>query len=94
MERQLIEDYRATMEQVMSRIGEVGLEPTRDIALALARLPEKICGFGHIKAESIVGARVRWSALMRQLTGTPEPGATKTVPVHDQLCASVAGEFS
>ena len=67
MERQLIEDYRDAMENVMARVGEVGFDATRDTALALARLPEQISGFGHIKEESVVGVRVRWNALAQQL---------------------------
>jgi indolepyruvate ferredoxin oxidoreductase len=79
MERQLIEDYRVAMEQVMARIGEVGLEATRDTALALAKLPEQIRGFGHIKEESVVGVRVRWNVLAQQLMAMPTPIAmTKT----------------
>ena len=70
MERQLIEDYRAAMEQGMARIGEIGFEATRDTVLALARLPEQIRGFGHIKEESVLGVRVRWKALVQKLATT------------------------
>ena len=70
MERQLIEDYRAAMEQVMVRIVEAGLDATRDTALALARLPEQIRGFGHVKEESVLGVRVRWEVLAQKLAAT------------------------
>jgi indolepyruvate ferredoxin oxidoreductase len=77
MERALIDDYRSAIEQVLARIGETGLEPTRATALAIARLPEQIRGYGHVKQESVVGTRVRWNLLMQRLgSGAVASGAT------------------
>ena len=94
MERQLIEDYRKTMELVIARIGEVGLETARDTALALARLPEQIRGFGHIKEESVAGARVRREELTRQLTVTSGSGATAKAPAPARHGASTETEVA
>jgi indolepyruvate ferredoxin oxidoreductase len=80
MERQLVDDYRDAMEQAMARAGEVGLAATRDTALALARVPEQIRGFGHVKEESVVGARVRWAALARQLAAVTNATGTASAP--------------
>jgi indolepyruvate ferredoxin oxidoreductase len=68
-ERQLIEEYRAAVEEVLARIEQVGLDAVLDTGVALARLPEQIRGYGHVKEESLVQARVRWSKLMQALRG-------------------------
>jgi indolepyruvate ferredoxin oxidoreductase len=60
MERQLIADYRAMVEDLLARFDD---RIDFDTALSLARLPEQIRGFGHVKEESVVSARVRWAAL-------------------------------
>ncbi|CAN5817724.1 indolepyruvate ferredoxin oxidoreductase family protein [soil metagenome] len=72
MERQLIEDYREAMEQVMSRFEQADPDDVRATALAIARLPEQIRGFGHVKLESVVATRVRWDELMAQLRVAPD----------------------
>ena len=62
MERQLIADYRQTLEQVLS-----GLNADKHaLALELARLPEAIKGFGHVKERNLKAARTRWQALLAQ----------------------------
>lgn len=81
-ERQLIEEYRAAVEEVLARIEQVGLDAVRDTGIALARLPEQIRGYGHVKEESLVQARVRGSKLAQELRGTREVRAGReAVPV-------------
>jgi indolepyruvate ferredoxin oxidoreductase len=75
MERQLIADYRAMVEDVLARF-ERAERIDFDTALALARLPEQIRGFGHVKEESVVSARVRWAALAKQLDAPAPPLVT------------------
>ncbi|MFM9926225.1 indolepyruvate ferredoxin oxidoreductase family protein [Variovorax sp. H27-G14] len=72
MERQLIDDYRAMVEDLLARFERIDF----DTALSLARLPEQIRGFGHVKEESVVTARVRWGALVKQLDAA-SPAAPK-----------------
>jgi indolepyruvate ferredoxin oxidoreductase len=67
-ERQLIEDYRRSIEQILAGFESVDLEA----ALGIARLPEQIRGFGHVKEESLEATRVRWDALLRRLWGGPD----------------------
>lgn len=43
--RQLIEDYRVSVEAALVRFNEKNLT----LAVKLARLPEQIRGFGHVK---------------------------------------------
>ena len=59
-ERRLIEDYVRSIEHVIARWDSVDEES----ALALARIPERIRGYGHIKRASIAAARVQWNALL------------------------------
>ncbi|MET3391550.1 indolepyruvate ferredoxin oxidoreductase [Variovorax sp. 1140] len=84
MERQLIEDYRAMVEDVIARFGAVDF----DTALSLARLPEQIRGFGHVKEESVVSARVRWAALAKQLDARAAPRAGQHTTAQVQPVAA------
>jgi len=60
MERQLIADYMRAIEDVVA-----GLTPAnREIALAIACLPERIKGFGHVKDANIAAARTEEAGLL------------------------------
>ncbi len=61
MERALIADYTRSMETVMLRLNAENMRP----ALEIARIPEQIKGFGHVKAKSLDAARVKWDGLMK-----------------------------
>jgi len=50
------------MEQVLSTLSR----GNHTLALELARLPEAIKGFGHVKARNVQAARTRWQALLAQ----------------------------
>lgn len=62
MERALIARYRASIEELLAALT---LE-RRDLALQIARIPEDIRGYGHVKARHLQGAGTRWDALMAQ----------------------------
>jgi indolepyruvate ferredoxin oxidoreductase len=59
MERQLIADYRASIEALLPRLTEDNLKQ----AVELAALPEQMRGFGHVKLQSVRKARARWREL-------------------------------
>ncbi len=63
MERQLIQDYRASIEKILAK----GLTAER-VALAtdIARIPEEIRGYGHVKERHVHAARAKWDGLMKQ----------------------------
>ena len=61
MERALIADYMRSMEVVMQRLNAENMST----ALEIARIPEQIKGFGHVKDKSVVAVRSRWEALMK-----------------------------
>jgi indolepyruvate ferredoxin oxidoreductase len=65
MERQLIADYRNTLTQMLATLSA----GNHTQALALARLPEGIKGFGHVKARNVQATRSRWQALQQQWNG-------------------------
>jgi indolepyruvate ferredoxin oxidoreductase len=60
-ERALIEDYRASLDEVLA-----GLTPqTHALAVEIARIPELIKGYGHVKARHLAAARPKGEALMQ-----------------------------
>jgi len=59
-ERKLIEDYFRDIGTILA-----GLSPdTLDQALAFARLPEHIRGYGHVKEQHLAAVLPRWQAAM------------------------------
>ncbi len=61
-ERALIQEYRASIDEVLA-----GLDAARlPLALEIARLPEGIRGYGHVKARHLARVRPQWAALMEQ----------------------------
>jgi indolepyruvate ferredoxin oxidoreductase len=39
------------------------------LAAEIARIPEEIRGFGHVKERHLAAARTKWAALMQQWRG-------------------------
>jgi indolepyruvate ferredoxin oxidoreductase len=61
-ERAWVAQYRATMEEVL-----LGLTPANyPVALELARIPEQISGFGHVKQRRQAAADLAWTRLLGQ----------------------------
>ncbi len=61
-ERALIGEYRACIEELL-RTLDAG---NRGLAAEIARLPEDIRGYGHVKARHLQAARTKWQALMQR----------------------------
>ncbi len=60
MERALIGEYRASIEELLR-----GLDAGRlALAVEIARIPEEIRGYGHVKERHLAAARPKWAALM------------------------------
>lgn len=66
-ERQLIADYEEDVEMMLAGPLAHPSAETLCTALELARLPEDIRGFGHVKAQSIETAAVKRQALRQKL---------------------------
>ena len=61
-ERALAQEYWLAIESMLPKL-DAG---NRDAALAFARLPEQIRGFGHVKARHLAAARSQWTVLLEQ----------------------------
>jgi indolepyruvate ferredoxin oxidoreductase len=59
-ERQLIVDFRACIDELLQTLDARNLPQ----AVEIARIPEEIRGFGHIKARQLAAARDKWSRAM------------------------------
>ncbi|GLR90804.1 DUF6537 domain-containing protein [Bradyrhizobium iriomotense] len=68
-ERRLIGDYGALVERLLA-----GLSPaTLDTAVRLVALPQKIRGYGHVKARSLAGAEREKQNLLAQFDAIRAP---------------------
>jgi indolepyruvate ferredoxin oxidoreductase len=63
LERRLIADYEAVVDEALAQLAPANHE----IAVELARLPEQIRGFGHVKERHLAEVRKRESALLAAL---------------------------
>jgi len=72
-ERALVGEYRAAVQAMVTQLSANNL----DEALAFAKLPEGIRGFGHVKARHLAQVRPQWEAGAARWGGAPLV-ATKT----------------
>jgi indolepyruvate ferredoxin oxidoreductase len=68
-ELELIDHYNTTLQRVLQQLTR----ENRAIAIDIAALPEKIRGFGPIKAESMKKAELRERELLEQFERGPAP---------------------
>ena len=61
-ERALIAQYRASVEVILEQLNA----NNHALALEIARIPEQIKGYGHIKARHLAAARQKWDILKMQ----------------------------
>jgi indolepyruvate ferredoxin oxidoreductase len=67
MERALLVDYCKSMEAVMLKLSLENAHTLMPLALDIARIPDGIKGFGHVKEKNAAAARLKWDALMKQV---------------------------
>jgi indolepyruvate ferredoxin oxidoreductase len=60
MERQLIRDYEAVLDELLARLAP----DNHALAVEIATLPAQIRGYGHVKERSLVKAKAREAALL------------------------------
>lgn len=77
MERRLIQDYEALIDELLASLSADKL----DIAVQLARLPEKIRGYGHVKLANVVTVRAQWQELLDRFHGRAVPAAQPPLAV-------------
>jgi indolepyruvate ferredoxin oxidoreductase len=68
-ERQLVQDYEATLDEVLEKLNS----DNHHIAVGLAAIPEKIRGFGHVKLRHLKAAKADEAALLDQFRSGPAP---------------------
>ena len=61
-ERALIAEYRASIEEVLGTLTSGNLA----LATEIARIPEEIRGYGHVKDRHLAAARPKWASLMTE----------------------------
>ncbi len=62
MERQLIIDYKNCIEGLLSRLNP----ENHALAVEIAKIPEHIRGYGHVKEAHYAKAKTQWDALMTE----------------------------
>ncbi len=60
-ERALIEEYKASIESLLPTLNEANHATAQEIA----RIPELIKGYGHVKERNLKTARLQWAGLMQ-----------------------------
>jgi indolepyruvate ferredoxin oxidoreductase len=74
-ERRSIDDYVALMDRVCARLSPDRLA----LAIELARLPEGIRGYGHVKARNLVQAAGKQAELLARFEEAPSAGFDASV---------------
>jgi indolepyruvate ferredoxin oxidoreductase len=62
MERQLIVDYKSSIDELLAKLSTDNLP----LAVEIARIPEEIRGYGHVKERHYHAAKPKWDGLMAQ----------------------------
>jgi indolepyruvate ferredoxin oxidoreductase len=68
-ERKLIADYEAMLDEVLGKLNP----DNHPLAVGLAAIPEKIRGFGHVKARHLAVAKADEAALIEQFRSGKPP---------------------
>ncbi|MBI3704587.1 MAG: hypothetical protein HY244_12270 [Rhizobiales bacterium] len=68
-ERKLIADYEALLETIATELTPAN----HSVAVALASIPEKIRGFGPVKARHLAAAKAEEAALREQFAAGAAP---------------------
>jgi indolepyruvate ferredoxin oxidoreductase len=66
-ERAIAAEYRAAIEEVLRTLGTAN----HALATEIARIPEGIRGFGHVKDRHLAAVRPKWDALMAEWRAGP-----------------------
>jgi indolepyruvate ferredoxin oxidoreductase len=61
-ERALIGEYRSCIDELLQALNASNLP----LAAEIARIPEEIRGYGHVKERHLQAARAKWDGLMAQ----------------------------
>ena len=73
LERQLIVDYKATIEKLLSGVTAGNY----DTAVEIASIPEHIRGYGHVKEKHLAEAKKKEAELLKKINEVNSPGQKK-----------------
>jgi indolepyruvate ferredoxin oxidoreductase len=73
MERRLVADYEREVEVLVRRLTP----DTHNLAVAIARLPETIRGFGHVKLAGVEQAGKQRSELLGAIANTEQSASER-----------------
>jgi indolepyruvate ferredoxin oxidoreductase len=76
LERQLARDYEALIDEVLASLTT----DKHALAVAIAKVPENIRGYGHVKLANLASAKGRWRELLDRYHGRAAPGS-RTIPI-------------
>jgi len=68
-ERALVRDYETMLDELLAKLSP----QNHHLAVALALIPEKIRGFGHVKAWHLQSAKAEAAVLLEQFRAGPAP---------------------
>jgi indolepyruvate ferredoxin oxidoreductase len=68
-ERRLIADYEMLLDEILQKLTP----DNHAVAVGLAAIPEKIRGFGHVKARHLKAAKADEAALLEQFRASASP---------------------
>ena len=68
MERELVVEYKASIEGLLKSLTA----DNHAVAVEIARVPEMIKGYGHVKERNVKAARLQWAGLAQRFA---EPAA-------------------
>jgi len=79
LERALARDYEATIDQMLATLGA----DRHALAVAVARVPEGIRGYGHVKLANLASAKARQRELLDRFHGRSGSAAAsdRTIPI-------------
>jgi indolepyruvate ferredoxin oxidoreductase len=85
-ERMLIDQYKACIDELLR--GGLTTPEKLNLATEIARIPEEIRGYGHVKARHLAAARGKWEGLMQQWRAQVRPETTTTQSAADGAAAT------
>ena len=75
-ERRLARDYEALIDEVLASLTA----DKHALAVAIAKVPENIRGYGHVKLANLASANARWRELLDRFHDRSAAGS-KTIPI-------------
>ena len=83
MERALINEYKDAVETLINGLNTAN----HGIALEVARTPDMIKGYGHVKARNVKAARLQWAGLMQDFAQINTSSRVPSVETAHQATA-------